>query len=281
MGCRSEWRSASGMISLPCRHTINLCYSAHMLTLITERSASRAGWALFRAGVCMLQAVNEPSGRDPAWLPALLSHLAAAGVAPTEIGRFAVGLGPGSFSGIRAAIAAFQGLALPDGKPLLGVSSAAAWARRLLSAQPPGMPIAIVGDARRDRIWCGIFVLVAPESLSSDGSSFPSGTQESGKRLAVWQPSGLRLPAHDAADFVLLSLAALPGHLPPGTRVATADMERLAPQLSNILPSGTLLSDAGLPTAEDVGALIAAEPSVARLQPVPIYLHPAVAEKRA
>ena len=75
-----------------------------MLTLVVERSTRRPGWALFRDAVCQLEAVvdGEPA-RAPEWLAHLGEALDAAGVSLAQIDRFAAGLGPGSFSGTRAA----------------------------------------------------------------------------------------------------------------------------------------------------------------------------------
>jgi tRNA threonylcarbamoyladenosine biosynthesis protein TsaB len=44
-------------------------------------------------------------------------------IALTEIDLFAVATGPGSFTGLRIGIATMQGLALAQGRPLVGVSS--------------------------------------------------------------------------------------------------------------------------------------------------------------
>lgn len=57
----------------------------------------------------------------------LISHaqraLAAAGYGFQDLDVLGVGIGPGSFTGIRIGIAAMRGIALASGKPLLGISS--------------------------------------------------------------------------------------------------------------------------------------------------------------
>ncbi|HEX5040025.1 MAG TPA: tRNA (adenosine(37)-N6)-threonylcarbamoyltransferase complex dimerization subunit type 1 TsaB [Candidatus Limnocylindria bacterium] len=90
-------------------------------------------------------AIAEPDGSlidDAAWssaqrqsaelLPRLIELLAAHG---REIGSttgVAVGLGPGSFTGLRVAMALAKGLAFGLGKPLVGIPSLQAW----LAAEP-------------------------------------------------------------------------------------------------------------------------------------------------
>lgn len=65
------------------------------------------------------------------------------------VGRIVVGTGPGSFAGIRAALAFAQGYAL--GKPceVLGLPSACAIAGE--------GRLAVVGDARQGKIWIALF----------------------------------------------------------------------------------------------------------------------------
>ena len=73
---------------------------------------------------------------------------------PADIKCVAVGLGPGSFGGIRTAIAIAQGWQLARGVKLLGVNSADAIARRLRSAAPSFTGVAnIVCDAQRGDVF--------------------------------------------------------------------------------------------------------------------------------
>jgi len=70
----------------------------------------------------------------------------------TSIDHFVVGLGPGSFSGIRTAIAAAIGLALPGKRPVNGISGAESLAWDILREHQRS-EVVIVGDARRQRLW--------------------------------------------------------------------------------------------------------------------------------
>lgn len=67
---------------------------------------------------------GDPSVSQAARLPGdLVALLAAERVELRDVDAFAVGIGPGSFTGLRVGIAAMQGLAVAMGKPLVGVSA--------------------------------------------------------------------------------------------------------------------------------------------------------------
>ena len=64
--------------------------------------------------------------------------------------RIIVGTGPGSFAGVRSALAFAQGYAIGSGCEVLGLPSACALAL-------PDRPTAVVGDARRGKFWIALF----------------------------------------------------------------------------------------------------------------------------
>jgi tRNA threonylcarbamoyladenosine biosynthesis protein TsaB len=75
----------------------------------------------------------EGEGRQASeLLPHLLVLLARAGRELREATALAVGIGPGSFTGLRVSMSLAKGMALALGVPLVGVPSLAAW----LAAEP-------------------------------------------------------------------------------------------------------------------------------------------------
>lgn len=79
--------------------------------------------------------------------------LDARGLSVADLGGIAVGIGPGSYTGLRAAIAFARGLAHPSGLPLAAVVSVEAAARATLRAHPEATVVTVVLDARRDECY--------------------------------------------------------------------------------------------------------------------------------
>ena len=202
------------------------------------------------------QVWNTEPTRAPEWVAELAQLLESRGLAVTSFDRFVCGLGPGSFSGIRAALSALQGMALAGGRPVYGVASAAALA---LGQARGSEHVTVIGDARRNRLWCVTYLVDAASGV-------------------VRLPDGHR-PTHTAEDFLLVPSEDLAAAVPAGTRIVTSDWERLSTLLSDVFPAERLVSHAVYPLAEDVGRLAWAEPDACVFEPLPVYLHPAVAER--
>lgn len=136
-------------------------------------------------------------------MPRLLELLAAQGRALAETRAVAVGTGPGSFTGLRVAMAIAKGLAVALDRPIVGVPSLVAW----LDAAPDA-EVALARAGARDaylltrgddairivdrddvRSLLGGRVVVAPgelvEAFGLERASPPSGAAAAIARLAA------------------------------------------------------------------------------------------------
>ncbi|MEI7807794.1 MAG: tRNA (adenosine(37)-N6)-threonylcarbamoyltransferase complex dimerization subunit type 1 TsaB [Verrucomicrobiota bacterium] len=123
-----------------------------MIVLALEFSSERRSVALARNGIVLSEAVEQTGGRGTNALGLIENVLAEAKVSREEIEVIAIGLGPGSYTGIRAAIAVAQGWQLARGVKLLGVSSAEAIAAQA-SAEKIFGRVNVVIDAQRGEFY--------------------------------------------------------------------------------------------------------------------------------
>ena len=85
----------------------------NFVILALESSADRASAAVVRTGMPGIQHLHEARHGHAALISELArAALAEAGVEPDEITHVAAGRGPGSFTGLRVALAAAKGLSL-------------------------------------------------------------------------------------------------------------------------------------------------------------------------
>ena len=82
-------------------------------------------------------------------MPQVAQMMAQAGVTPRDLTAVAVALGPGSFTGLRVALAAAKGLALANGLKLLGVPTLDAVA---YPHQSEPVPVVAIIQAGRGRV---------------------------------------------------------------------------------------------------------------------------------
>ena len=123
-----------------------------MTILALEFSSEQRSVALARDGAVLAGAMETGGYRVTKAFGLMEKVLAAAKLARTEIEVIAVGLGPGSYTGIRAAIALAQGWQLATGVKLLGVSSAECLAAQARAANVFGR-VNVVIDAQRGEFY--------------------------------------------------------------------------------------------------------------------------------
>ena len=147
---------------------------------------------------------------------------------------FAVGRGPGAFSGMRIGFTVINTLAAPLKKPVYALNSGAALAARIGAEKT-----AVVGDARRNKVWAGIFA---------------------GSELVK--------------EFKLMERDELKGFVPEGALVVSPDQDRL----EELLADFQTLEEPKFPTAGKLGELVfqRLEKGIESETFEPLYMHPPV-----
>jgi tRNA threonylcarbamoyladenosine biosynthesis protein TsaB len=131
-----------------------------MTILALEFSSARRSVALAHSGVVLAEAFEQTDARGTNAFGLIEKVLATAEISREEIGVIAVGLGPGSYTGIRAAIAVAQGWQLARGVKLLGVNSANAIAAQAQAENVFGR-VNVVIDAQRGEFYLAAWEISA------------------------------------------------------------------------------------------------------------------------
>lgn len=229
-----------------------------MLCLTIEESTRQGSLALLDGDAV----IDHVAWRDERFhsqelfvrLPALLARHR---VTPAEVDLYAVGLGPGSFTGLRMALTAANAMALPHGRSVYGLSSAAAIAAEA-GASTGCARVLAAGDAHRGMLWAGLFERQAAGEWALQGEWRLASAPE------------LTAPRGIAGD----------------TAIATPDWDRIGTVLEEAAannPGCTLIRSAVTPRADALGRAAVAQLArgVPSLPLSPIYLHPAVAVRPA
>jgi len=121
-----------------------------MITLALDTSTAVGSLALLQDDRLLAE---RTFGRDELFLA-----LRELPVAPAAVDQFAIGLGPGSFTGIRAGLAAVKGLALPRRQPIRGLNSFDLLAGTAAPRLPRDCPqLCVLADARRDEVYFALY----------------------------------------------------------------------------------------------------------------------------
>lgn len=226
--CRYWWNSRCEPVSL-----------AVAVILALDAALARCSAAVLADGV-VLAAESAPGERGHAALlpPMAEAVLRAAGLtaqggAVTGLDAVAAVVGPGGFTGIRAALALAEGIGLGAGIPVLGVTTGEALAAAVPSWASAGRAIWVVVDNRRGKVLLERFPA---------GSLVAAGPPEVFAEAELPQPDGPVAVAGDAAAPVAARLAAR-GHdaLLTGLRMpeATAAGRVAGLRLAGALPPRT------------------------------------------
>ena len=212
-----------------------------MSLLAIDRSTDIQSVALAEKDRIVSRLFEGADARSADWPVKVHDLLAANGLAFCDLDRIVVGTGPGSFAGIRGALAFAQGLAIgirakrarvADDPIVYGLPSAIAL------AQEDGAT-AVVGDARRGLFW-----------------------------VAVYEG------AHTIAELHLVTKEELSDAVPPEAVVVTPDGARVGAALGELF--GPRFLGNRTPSAERLAHLALTHSELLVPEPLPIYLSPAV-----
>lgn len=167
---------------------------------------------------------DPPPGAKPGHAARLLELivelLAQGGIGWSEVERIAVGIGPGTFTGLRIGIATARGLALARGVGLVGISTLEALASGAAPAAAGGAVLAVL-DARRGEAFAAAWrspepaPIVTPRALPPDGlaelvSELGAGVLVTGdgaiKFREVLEAAGASVPEDDSQLHRVIAL---------------------------------------------------------------------------
>jgi len=215
-----------------------------MNLLAFELSTTSGSLAVFRDGqlASEIQWTEQPRQHQMLF-DSVEKILKDCDLTPADVELYAVGRGPGNYTGLRMSIAAAQAMALPGGNRVHCVDSGVA----LAGSFKPGSRTAVLGDARRGLLWVGL--VDAAGSLAADWELVPA------ENLSDW------LEQHGGVDQLI-----------------SPDHARLAEQIP-ALGLGSVWHDAPVvPNATQIAKLASEQiaSGVASLPEVPLYLQPPV-----
>lgn len=233
-----------------------------MLTLFLDTSASSVGIALTRDGNLLAESLVNGGGRlqNCRLLPELERLLIMSDLRAADIDLFACCTGPGSFTGIRTAVATVQGLALATDAPCIGISSLAHLA---MNAPHASLPVCPLLDARKNEVYAGLYRCNGlPEPLREDQAIVPELLLSSLEGPTLFLGDGARRYRDLIVSHLGERAVFAPDchHLPrpaAGALLAEAAFRKhggIAPE--NLLPSYLRLSEAELSRQQKRGAAL-------------------------
>lgn len=144
------------------------------MTLLGFDTATNACSAALLADgeVTAFRCIEAGSKHAEALVPLLREVSAEGGVPLAAVDRFAVTVGPGSFTGIRIGLATARGLALALERPLIGLSTLEVLAAGVPAAERDG-PVLAALDAGRGRLYVQLFdrslsAMLEPQALHAE-----------------------------------------------------------------------------------------------------------------
>ena len=144
--------------------------------LAVDASAAIGSIAAVGPAGCVERTLDSRALPSDVLVSAIEASLTAVGAKASELAAIVVGIGPGSFTGLRVALATVKGMAYGGSVPVYGVSSLAL----IAAGVGPGL-VAPVLDARRGEVFCALYEVspgLVPHAIIEDGSRTPAAFAE-------------------------------------------------------------------------------------------------------
>lgn len=178
--------------------------------LALDASSAACSVALVRGGeILAWREAPMDRGHAEALMPLVMEAMGEAGLAFGDLAKIAVGVGPGSFTGIRIALAAARGIGLAARRPVVGIDSFNAVAAAIPPGEIAGRSLLVVIESKRAELFGQYFdaalrVLGEPLVLPAEAllQHRPAGA------LLVAGDGAVRLPA--SADTIRARSAGRP-----------------------------------------------------------------------
>ena len=127
-----------------------------------DTSTPKAALAVMAASGGVFTAAPSASARHGRVLvPAIQELLARAGISVRDLDGVLIGLGPGSYTGVRIGLTAAKTLAYATSKPLIGFDSLGLIARNV---PDDALHVSVIADAQRGDVYTASFTRDAPGS---------------------------------------------------------------------------------------------------------------------
>ncbi len=185
-----------------------------MNLLALDTSTERMSVALQRGAPDVLWQHNGPGGAQTSTvlIPAIEALMARADLRYTELDAIVFGSGPGSFTGLRTACSAAQGLAFGAGIPVLPIDTLlclAEAARFVHAPQQACWRVLALLDARMDELYAAGYAYAAGKWVQTSDYRLlrPEDALDATADAIVgnvFASYGVRLPASSAARFEAL-----------------------------------------------------------------------------
>jgi len=126
-----------------------------MNLLAIDTSTKNLSLAVAKAGkVVKFRNVKLNRPLSSSIMPSIKKILDSAGISLAKLDGFAIGLGPGSFTGLRVGLSTIKGLAFATDKPIIGISSLDVLA---MNIEDNDVQICTLCDAKRNLVYACLY----------------------------------------------------------------------------------------------------------------------------